>query len=388
MRRQLAVRGGELAVRVADDAALDDHRRGLEAQPSDRLGDEQGAYLGAHLRDGGAGGGDRHAAGGQPLVRAVQGVGGQHPHLGDVQFVGGQLAQRGEDALAQLHLADPDGDGAVGVDAHPSGQPRVGHQRGRQLDRPALLGALALVSLLALAGSAGAQDGADHPPVHPASAQMPGQRGDDGGLVRCRLLGQQCGGADQDARDAVAALRRLLGQHRFLDRVQRRAVGQPFDSGDLSAGGGPQRQVTGRHRPAVHQHDTRAALAAAAAEPAPLEVELGAQGVQQRGVRWSAEGARLTVDGQLEGLRHEMSSTCRPRLGVDAWWLAWWAPVAGCPLWDCNRLHHSLLGSSGLVNYLPGTILTNSRFPSGRRSVNRSERPGCVAGKCRTVTGT
>ena len=60
-------------------------------------------------------------------------VGGYpHPGQGDLEFLGGHLRQRGPDALAVLHLADPDRDLAVPPEIQPPGQHRVGREVGRE----------------------------------------------------------------------------------------------------------------------------------------------------------------------------------------------------------------------------------------------------------------
>src|SRR5881397_3545277 len=64
---------------------------------------------------------DREAAGGLTLVRGARGVAADDLDALEVhvQLVGGDLRQRGADALAQLDLAGEDRHGAVRVDAKP-----------------------------------------------------------------------------------------------------------------------------------------------------------------------------------------------------------------------------------------------------------------------------
>ena len=85
----------------------------------------------------------------------------------DVQLLGGHLGQRGEDALAELDLAGPHVDGAVGADPHPVAQERVGGERRRQR----LAGSRASLRI-----SPGSEHRPDHPVVRAAAAQIVVQR--------------------------------------------------------------------------------------------------------------------------------------------------------------------------------------------------------------------
>ncbi len=77
---------------------------------------------------------DRPAARRDTLIRADAGGhrGYLHPGQGDLEFFGGDLGQRGPDALAVLHLAGPDRDLPVPAEIQPPGQHRVGRQVGRE----------------------------------------------------------------------------------------------------------------------------------------------------------------------------------------------------------------------------------------------------------------
>ena len=79
----------------------------------------------AHFRAGepqrGAAVFDRLAAGGLAFVRRAAGVAGDDldPRQRQVELLGRDLRQRGEDALPEFDLAGENGGGAVGVDAQP-----------------------------------------------------------------------------------------------------------------------------------------------------------------------------------------------------------------------------------------------------------------------------
>ena len=78
---------------------------------------------------------DRQTASGHPLVGAEICCRRGHSDTAnvDIEFLGGHLGQRGENALAQLDLAGPHLHGAVGVDAQPVSQPRVGRKGRREV---------------------------------------------------------------------------------------------------------------------------------------------------------------------------------------------------------------------------------------------------------------
>src|SRR5256885_10684378 len=107
--------------------------------------------------------------------------------------------------------------------------------------------------------------------VRAAAAQVLVERLADFVLAGRLVAFQQCSGGDGDAAHAIAALCGLLGDQRPLHRVQVAILAQALDGRDLLALHRPDRQVAGRDRPAVEQHEARAALAAAAAEAAADE---------------------------------------------------------------------------------------------------------------------
>ena len=93
-----------------------------------------GARLGAGVAQRGARFLHRHAARGHLLVGAGGGACGHHAHpcKGDVEFLGGDLRQRGDDALADFDLARIDRHIAVGVEFEPLAELAVDMQAARQ----------------------------------------------------------------------------------------------------------------------------------------------------------------------------------------------------------------------------------------------------------------
>jgi hypothetical protein len=71
------------------------------------------------------------------LVRAVGGVARQHDDTieGQVELLGGDLADGGDDALPHLDLAGGDAHGAIGLEMDPAVEPRIVDQAGRQWAR-------------------------------------------------------------------------------------------------------------------------------------------------------------------------------------------------------------------------------------------------------------
>src|ERR1700736_958075 len=86
-------------------------------------------------------------------------------------------------------------------------------------------------------------------------------------------LQQRCG-AHQDAGDTIAALQRLLGDERALQRVWLFGGAKALDGGDVLVRHRPQRRVAGRHRAVADDDVTGAALAGAAAEMRPGHAKL------------------------------------------------------------------------------------------------------------------
>src|SRR5262249_47995548 len=91
--------------------------------------------LGGYMADGRSGLLDRLAAGGYSLVGACRSGGRKQSHARDVdvELVGSDLGQRGNDALSDLDLARTELDCSIATDAQPLRQPRVALQAGWQL---------------------------------------------------------------------------------------------------------------------------------------------------------------------------------------------------------------------------------------------------------------
>ena len=92
------------------------------AEPLGREIDEERAYLGAGHAQRGAAVLDRLAAGRLAFVRRLAGIAGDHLDACErqVQLLGRDLGEGGENPLPQLDLAGEDGRRAVGVDADPA----------------------------------------------------------------------------------------------------------------------------------------------------------------------------------------------------------------------------------------------------------------------------
>src|ERR687888_1930808 len=107
---------------------------------------------------------------------------------------------------------------------------------------------------------------------------------------------KQRGGAHQDARKAVTALRRLLANERSLQRMWALAGAQPLHRGDRLAGRRPQWGVAGCDGLSVDQHVAGSTLIRATPEPRPFQAELIAEGIEQWTVLVSAHSAIGAVD--------------------------------------------------------------------------------------------
>ena len=110
------------AVRRRDDAVGDLQLIRCHAEPLRREVDQNGASLGACHAQSCAAVLDRLAAGGLTLVRRLAGVAGDHPDASErqIDLLGGDLREGGENALPQFDFSREDGRGAVGVDANPA----------------------------------------------------------------------------------------------------------------------------------------------------------------------------------------------------------------------------------------------------------------------------
>ena len=99
-----------------DDAVGDSQLIRSHAEPLGGEIDQDGAHLGACHAQRGAAVLDRLAAGGLALIRGLAGIAGNHLEARErqIELLGRDLRERGEDALPQLDLAGEDGRGAVG----------------------------------------------------------------------------------------------------------------------------------------------------------------------------------------------------------------------------------------------------------------------------------
>ena len=156
--------------------------------------------------------------------------------------------------------------------------------------------------------------------------------------LRIRRLGiavDQLGRGQDPAADAIGALRDLLLEPGGLDRV--RLLGRPEagERGDLAAYERGHRRDAGAHRVTVDLHRAGAALTEAAAEARIVELELIAQGVEQRHVGIvDLDRARRAIDGECEldhgrppeGRSFGMSQSIAHRgvvgRGHGGWWTA------------------------------------------------------------------
>ncbi|MNE68148.1 hypothetical protein D3C80_1637960 [compost metagenome] len=114
---------------------------------------------------------------------------------------------------------------------------------------------------------------------------------------------QGLGGHDH-AVHAVTTLGRLLVDERLLHRVRRGLAAQPFEGGDIAAGGAGQGDDAGAGGHSVDDHRTRPTLAQAAAVLGAVQAQVVAQDQQQRGVRHGADFDGLAVDLQGDGCLH------------------------------------------------------------------------------------
>ena len=96
-----------------------------------------------------------------------------------------------------------------------------------------------------------------------------------------RLVEQRLGGEDL-AVLAEAARRHLLVDPRLLNRMELAVLRESFERGDLGALHLRHRPDARAHRLALDQHGARAALAEAAAEARPAQIEVVPEHIEQR----------------------------------------------------------------------------------------------------------
>src|SRR5262249_44935342 len=120
------------------------------------------------------------------------------------------------------------------------------------------------------------------------------------------VLPQQRGRAHQDARDAVAALHRLLGDKGPLQRVWPLSAAQAFRRRDVFIGDRPKWRVAGTYGEIADNGIAGPAFAGAATEMRPAQDALAAEDIEQRTVR-------IGIDGRLDAIQAEMNLRhCKP----------------------------------------------------------------------------
>ena len=163
-------------------------------------------------------------------------------------------------------------------------------------------------------GTAGGDDRVDVVVVAGAAADVAGHRGARlfGGRVRRGV--QQRLRAHQLARRAEAALRRIVGDERPLQRI----VQQSFD-GLNGAAVGPHAELAARiDRLAVEQDRARAALAAVAADLGAGQLEVVAQRLDERPAIFDLERALRAVHGQRDARCASQARTATAALEARA----------------------------------------------------------------------
>ncbi len=307
---QLPVAGAQVA-RAGDGAVP--HLQALRGhpQPLARRVQEGGARLRAGIAQRHAGMLDGIAARGHPLVGAGGRAGRHHAHARDVdiELVGDDLGNGGQDALPDLDLAGKYLHDPFWAEAQPLRQALVALQAARQRASAGIQNVVAETGpsahrLCACALLGGPQHGANDAIVRSAATQVAVESVAHLALAGVGVALQQRGGRDQDARNAVAALHRLLGDERRLQPMRLVRCAEPLHGHDILAGGSPQRGVAGGHRLTVDQHIAGAALVGAAAEMRRHQTQGAAQHAEQRRCRVGLHGVLRPVDAQPYRLGH------------------------------------------------------------------------------------
>ena len=127
--------GGARAAGAHPNRAVFD-RKAFEArvEPASSSLQQHIAHFSAHLAQRRTTLLDRAAARGRTFVRAYGCIGRHHayPRVIDVELVGRDLRHRGDDALANFHLARAYRDRAIRINPQPAVEPPVGIERGRK----------------------------------------------------------------------------------------------------------------------------------------------------------------------------------------------------------------------------------------------------------------
>ncbi len=252
----------------------------------------------------------RQAAGGEALVGPERGVRRDHPDPveGEGQRVGGELGQRGGDALAELGLADPhlDDGGRSAPPATATQLPsrglvmtwggEVGHAVGSRAARTASTIRRCAPQRHRLPSSASA--------TRAASAV-----GSSSSRVAARTT------IPEMQKPHWAACRSRIA---LLHGVGRAVGGESLDGGDRAALGLPHRGLARGHDGAVEDHVAGTAQPLAAAEAGADQSEVVAQHRQQRGVRVPADLDARAVD--LEAGHPKTSGWCESSMRVRRMW--------------------------------------------------------------------
>src|SRR6185369_7466922 len=142
--------------------------------------------------------------------------------------------------------------------------------------------------------SGGVLDGGAHPGIGAATADVAAHRGIDVRVGRILVGGKQSGGAHELAGLAVAALRHVVLDPSYLQRM-RVVPGQAFDRADTLALNSRQRGLARAQRLAIDMHRASPAQALAAAEFGAGETEFVPDHPQQRGVGFGLGRNRFAV---------------------------------------------------------------------------------------------
>jgi len=131
-----------------------------------------------------------------------------------------------------------------------------------------------------------------------ATAEVPRQRLADVLVGRVRLAGEQVAGGEEDARDAVAALRRPEIREGFLQGVELPSAGQALYRLDVMAGYLDGQHQTGKHRLAIDQHGACSALTQLTAVLGASQAQLLAQDLEQCVMRRSRNHVLFAIDAK------------------------------------------------------------------------------------------
>src|ERR1022692_4063059 len=173
-------------------------------------------------------------------------------------------------------------------------------------------------------------DGANHPRIRPAPADVPVHADDDFGVAGIWIAPQQRHRAQDHPRNAVAALHGVGIEESLLHGMQLALRREALDGDDALA---LHRAHLGEARfrgHAVHQHGARRALSLAAAEFRTGKIQIVPQDAEKCAVRIHIDLPPPAVHKQLRDPRHT------PYYGAG--WLGGNAPALWGSLVSCGRL--------------------------------------------------